>query len=61
MEPQLLPGVDAVGIVADNPGPMTLTGTNSWIVGREPAWLIDPGPALGVRACIVSKVVAQPW
>jgi glyoxylase-like metal-dependent hydrolase (beta-lactamase superfamily II) len=41
-----LTGGDVVGIRADNPGPFTLTGTNSWIVGREPAWLIDPGPAL---------------
>jgi glyoxylase-like metal-dependent hydrolase (beta-lactamase superfamily II) len=41
-----LPGHDAVGIRAANPGPLTLTGTNSWIYGREPAWLIDPGPAL---------------
>ena len=31
---------------AANPGPFTLEGTNSWIVGRDPAWLIDPGPAL---------------
>jgi glyoxylase-like metal-dependent hydrolase (beta-lactamase superfamily II) len=37
---------DIVGIRADNPGPFTLTGTNSWIVGRDPAWLVDPGPAL---------------
>jgi glyoxylase-like metal-dependent hydrolase (beta-lactamase superfamily II) len=37
---------DVVGIRADNPGPFTLSGTNSWVVGREPAWLIDPGPAL---------------
>jgi glyoxylase-like metal-dependent hydrolase (beta-lactamase superfamily II) len=35
-----------VGLRADNPGPLTLTGTNTWIYGREPAWLIDPGPAL---------------
>jgi glyoxylase-like metal-dependent hydrolase (beta-lactamase superfamily II) len=35
-----------VGIRADNPGPFTLSGTNSWIVGRDPAWLVDPGPAL---------------
>jgi glyoxylase-like metal-dependent hydrolase (beta-lactamase superfamily II) len=41
-----LPGHDIVGIRAGNPGPFTLTGTNSWIVGRDPAWLIDPGPAL---------------
>jgi glyoxylase-like metal-dependent hydrolase (beta-lactamase superfamily II) len=41
-----LPGSDIVGIRAANPGPFSLTGTNSWIVGREPAWLVDPGPAL---------------
>jgi len=35
-----------VGIRAANPGPLTLSGTNSWIAGRDPAWLIDPGPAL---------------
>jgi glyoxylase-like metal-dependent hydrolase (beta-lactamase superfamily II) len=37
---------DVVGIRASNPGPFTLSGTNTWIVGRAPAWLIDPGPAL---------------
>jgi glyoxylase-like metal-dependent hydrolase (beta-lactamase superfamily II) len=41
-----LPDRDVIGIRAANPGPFTLTGTNSWIVGREPAWLIDPGPSL---------------
>jgi len=41
-----LNGHDVVGIRAANPGPFTLSGTNSWIVGREPAWLVDPGPAL---------------
>jgi glyoxylase-like metal-dependent hydrolase (beta-lactamase superfamily II) len=41
-----VPGHDLVGIRAMNPGPFTLSGTNSWIVGRGPAWLVDPGPAL---------------
>jgi glyoxylase-like metal-dependent hydrolase (beta-lactamase superfamily II) len=41
-----LPGEDIVGLRAGNPGPFTLEGTNSWIVGRGPAWLVDPGPAL---------------
>ncbi len=31
---------------APNPGPLTLAGTNSWVVGRDPAWVIDPGPAI---------------
>jgi glyoxylase-like metal-dependent hydrolase (beta-lactamase superfamily II) len=39
-------GGEVLGIRADNPGPFTLSGTNTWIVGRAPAWLIDPGPAL---------------
>jgi glyoxylase-like metal-dependent hydrolase (beta-lactamase superfamily II) len=31
---------------AENPGPLTLTGTNTWVVGRNPAWVVDPGPLL---------------
>jgi glyoxylase-like metal-dependent hydrolase (beta-lactamase superfamily II) len=41
-----LPRYDVAGIRACNPGPFTLSGTNSWIVGRNPAWVIDPGPAI---------------
>ncbi len=41
-----LEGRDVLGLRADNPGPFSLSGTNTWIAGREPAWLIDPGPNL---------------
>jgi glyoxylase-like metal-dependent hydrolase (beta-lactamase superfamily II) len=41
-----LPEFDIVGVRADNPGPFTLSGTNSWIAGSDPAWLVDPGPDL---------------
>jgi glyoxylase-like metal-dependent hydrolase (beta-lactamase superfamily II) len=42
----VLESVDIALIRADNPGPFTLSGTNTWIVGREPCWVVDPGPAL---------------
>lgn len=37
---------DIALVRAGNPGPFTLTGTNTWLVGREPCWIVDPGPAL---------------
>lgn len=31
-------------ITAPNPGPMTLDGTNSWVLGRSRVVVVDPGP-----------------
>src|SRR5215218_2657481 len=47
---------DVVAIRADNPGPFTLTGSNTWVIGRDGAWVIDPGPALPAH---VDAVVAE--
>jgi glyoxylase-like metal-dependent hydrolase (beta-lactamase superfamily II) len=37
---------DIEQITADNPSPFTLRGTNTWLVGRDPCFVVDPGPAL---------------
>lgn len=42
---ELLQRWDVLLVRAPNPSPLTLTGTNSWVVGRDPAWVVDPGPA----------------
>lgn len=47
---------EVVRIRAPNPGPMTLSGTNTYVVGREPAWVIDPGPAMTEHVERVRKV-----
>ncbi|HEY7478311.1 MAG TPA: MBL fold metallo-hydrolase [Actinomycetota bacterium] len=36
--------VPIVRVLAPNPGIYTLDGTNTWVVGAEPALVIDPGP-----------------
>jgi glyoxylase-like metal-dependent hydrolase (beta-lactamase superfamily II) len=55
--------LDALGVAlvrADNPGPLTLSGTNTWIAGRDPAYVVDPGPPLSWHLdAIVSAVTAR--
>jgi len=48
---------DVIGIRAANPGPFTLEGTNSWLIGRDPTWLIDPGPALPEHVDALSREI----
>lgn len=51
----------ALGIArlrADNPSPLTLSGTNTWVLGRAPAWVVDPGPALPAHLDAVAAEVA---
>ncbi|MCL2769408.1 MAG: MBL fold metallo-hydrolase, partial [Solirubrobacterales bacterium] len=36
---------EVVRLRAPNAGPMTLSGTNTWVIGRDPAYVVDPGPA----------------
>jgi glyoxylase-like metal-dependent hydrolase (beta-lactamase superfamily II) len=54
-----VPGTAIVGLRAENPGPFTLTGTNTWIVDSGPAWLVDPGPALDAHVEAVSDEIGR--
>ncbi|HWV86626.1 MAG TPA: MBL fold metallo-hydrolase [Capillimicrobium sp.] len=42
----MIAGVDVALVRAANPGPLSLSGTNTWLLGRHPCWVVDPGPAL---------------
>jgi glyoxylase-like metal-dependent hydrolase (beta-lactamase superfamily II) len=42
----LLTHYDVLRLRAPNPSPFTLSGTNTWVVGRRPAWVVDPGPLI---------------
>lgn len=55
---EVAPGIRR--IVANNPGPFTYKGTNSYIVGTGEVALVDPGPDEEAhRAAIVGEVAAK--
>ena len=41
---------------AANPGPLTLTGTNTWVVE---GWVVDPGPALAAHLDAVAATARE--
>ncbi len=49
--------IEVALVRAANPSPMTLSGTNTWVVGRDPAWVVDPGPALPAHIAAVAAAV----
>jgi glyoxylase-like metal-dependent hydrolase (beta-lactamase superfamily II) len=58
-EAERLAAFDVVRITAGNAGPLTLSGTNTWIVERNPAYVIDPGPALEEHLEAVLAAIAE--
>src|SRR3954454_635852 len=51
-----LAAADVALIRAANPSALTLSGTNTWLVGRDPCWVVHPGPALDAH---VTAVLAE--
>jgi putative nucleotidyltransferase with HDIG domain len=51
---ELLARHDVEVVRADNPSPYTLEGTNTWLVGRDPCWVVDPGPEMPEHADAVA-------
>jgi glyoxylase-like metal-dependent hydrolase (beta-lactamase superfamily II) len=50
---------DLALVRAANPGPLTLEGTNTWVLGRDPAWVVDPGPKIPEHLEAVAAEVAR--
>ncbi len=50
---------EIIRIIAPNPGPMTLQGTNTYVVGVGPAYVIDPGPADPAHMQAIRRVADQ--
>jgi glyoxylase-like metal-dependent hydrolase (beta-lactamase superfamily II) len=50
---------DVLRLRAENPGPMTMSGTNTWVVGRAPAWVVDPGPVLAEHFQALTAALAE--
>lgn len=45
-------------VLAPNPGVFTLDGTNTWVVGRDPSIVIDPGPDVAEHLDEVARMAA---
>jgi glyoxylase-like metal-dependent hydrolase (beta-lactamase superfamily II) len=54
----VIAGLDLACVRAPNPGPLTLSGTNTWLLGRNPAWIVDPGPAIASHLDAVAAEAA---
>jgi glyoxylase-like metal-dependent hydrolase (beta-lactamase superfamily II) len=58
-ETERLQSFGVLRLRAENPGPLTMSGTNSWVVGRDPAWVVDPGPALAEHQRALAAAISE--
>lgn len=42
-------------LTAPNPGPKTLTGTHTFVVGKSPGYVIDPGPTIPAHQEVLAR------
>jgi glyoxylase-like metal-dependent hydrolase (beta-lactamase superfamily II) len=53
----MIDGHDVARVRADNPSVMTLDGSNTWVLGRDPCFVVDPGPLLAPHVEAVAAEV----
>lgn len=58
-EDERLSGLGVLRLRAPNPGPLTLSGTNTWVIGSDPAWVVDPGPAIAEHLDALLAAIAR--
>jgi glyoxylase-like metal-dependent hydrolase (beta-lactamase superfamily II) len=58
-EAELLAERGIVRVLAPNPGALTLSGTNTWVVGRDPAWVVDPGPRSEEHIAAICEAIEE--
>src|SRR3954451_5096018 len=54
-----LVSIEVERVTAHNPGPMTLEGTNTYLVGRDPTVVIDPGPDDPAHIEVIRRAAAD--
>lgn len=58
-EVQRLQSLGVQRLRAENPSLLTMSGTNTWVVGCEPAWVVDPGPTLASHQQALDEEISK--